>query len=99
MHRREKPDFLSYNRSAYCSIKKVVLSFEERIKNAQFKYVFLSYNNEGLMTPELIKQVMQRYGMYDLATTTYKRFKADKTERRSHKATSTTEYLHILEKQ
>ena len=28
----------------------------------------------------------------------YQRFKADKTENRNHKADSTIEYLHILEK-
>lgn len=87
-----------YNRSSYCSKVKVVETFEELIKKARFKYLFLSYNNEGLMPPEIIKNVMERYGTYDLATTNYKRFKADKTEKRNHKATHTTEYLHILEK-
>lgn len=87
-----------YNRSAYCSRVTVVNRFDALIKNARFKHLFLSYNNEGLMPPETIKTVMERYGKYDLATTTYKRFKADKTEKRNHKANQTTEYLHILEK-
>lgn len=88
----------AYNKSSYCSKKTVALSFEELVKNAQFKYVFLSYNNEGLMSPEVIKYVMEQYGTYGLVTTTYQRFKADKTASRNHKASSTTEYLHILEK-
>lgn len=87
-----------YNRSPYCSRVKVVETFEELIKKSHFKYLFLSYNNEGLMPPEIIKNVMERYGTYDIATTNYRRFKADKTEKRNHKATHTTEYLHILEK-
>ena len=41
---------------------------------------------------------MQKYGKYDLATTDYQRFKADKTENRNHKAAETVEFLHILEK-
>ncbi|WP_311195818.1 hypothetical protein [Antarcticibacterium sp. 1MA-6-2] len=41
---------------------------------------------------------MEQFGKYDLATTEYQRFKADKTESRNHTATATTEYLHILEK-
>jgi adenine-specific DNA-methyltransferase len=69
------------------------------IKNANFKYIFLSYNNEGLMTESEVKGIMSTYGKYSLKTTDYQRFKADKTENRNHKATSTVEYLHILEKQ
>ena len=87
-----------YNKSAYSSKNEVANAFEELIKNAQFKTVFLSYNNEGLMPPVHLKKIMSRYGKYDLATTNYKRFKADKTNNRNHKATRTTEYLHILEK-
>jgi adenine-specific DNA-methyltransferase len=95
---RGKTGLRSYNKSAYSSKTAVVTAFEELIKNAQFKQVFLSYNNEGLMSPEVVKKIMSNYGKYDLATTTYQRFKADKTQNRNHKATSTTEYLHILEK-
>ncbi|RMB57972.1 modification methylase [Dokdonia sinensis] len=88
----------AYNKSAYCSKVKVEEAFESLIKNAQFKYIFLSYNNEGLMSSEVIRSTLEKYGRYDLATTTYQRFKADKTESRNHKASSTIEYLHILEK-
>jgi adenine-specific DNA-methyltransferase len=45
-----------------------------------------------------IKSMMSNYGKYDLITTNYQRFKADKEENRNHKANTTTEYLHILEK-
>ena len=50
------------------------------------------------MPAETVKAIMQRYGKYDLKTTEYQRFKADKTANRNHKATGTIEYLHILEK-
>ncbi|WP_299213042.1 DNA adenine methylase [uncultured Aquimarina sp.] len=87
-----------YERSNYCKKGEVALVFEELIRNAKFNYIFLSYNNEGLMAEKEIRQIMKRYGKYDLVTTAYQRFKADKTENRNHKATKTTEYLHILEK-
>jgi adenine-specific DNA-methyltransferase len=87
-----------YNRSSYCKKSEVTKSFEELIKNANFKYIFLSYNNEGLMSVEDVKNIMSRYGTYDLKTKEYQRFKADKTENRNHKANKTYEYLHILEK-
>lgn len=94
-----KTGLRNYYRSDYCKKNEVKNSFEELIKNANFKYLFLSYNNEGLMTEDEVKSVMSTYGKYSLKTTNYQRFKADKTENRNHKATSTVEYLHILEKQ
>jgi adenine-specific DNA-methyltransferase len=93
-----KTGLREYYRSSYCRTGEVKTSFELLLKNANFKYVFLSYNNEGLMPAVEIKQIMQQFGKYDLATTDYQRFKADKTENRNHTASATTEYLHILEK-
>lgn len=93
-----KTGLRNYNKSNFCSKNAVAKSFEELIKNAQFKYTFLSYNNEGLMNDIQIKSIMSKYGKYDLVTTDYQRFKADKEDNRNHKANSTTEYLHILEK-
>lgn len=93
-----KTGLRNYEKSNYCKKGEVTKSFEELIKNAQFQYVFLSYNNEGLMTEEEVKTIMKRYGKYSLKTKKYQRFKADKTENRKHKADATFEYLHILEK-
>ncbi|MDC9715630.1 MAG: DNA adenine methylase, partial [Gammaproteobacteria bacterium] len=92
-----KTGLRAYNRSQYCKKSTVAQQFEALIKNAQFKYIFLSYNNEGLMSSEVIKGIMKKYGRYDLTTTEYQRFKADSN--RFNKADKTTEYLHILEKQ
>lgn len=93
-----KTGLRSYKKSNYCGKNSVSKSFEELIKNAQFKYIFLSYNNEGLMSEKEIQSILSKYGQYDLVTTNYQRFKADKEENRNHKAKYTTEYLHILEK-
>ena len=93
-----KTGLREYNRSDYCKKGEVHKSFEELIKNANFKYIFLSYNNEGLMSEDEIRNVMTKYGKYSLETKEYQRFKADKTENRNHKADKTFEYLHILEK-
>lgn len=85
-------------KSAFCSKRTVADVFEELIKNAQFNYIFLSYNNEGLMPISLIKDIMSKYGKYTVYTTEYKRFRADKKENRNHKADETIEYLHCIEK-
>lgn len=88
-----------YKKSAYCRKPEVAKVFEDLIVSAKFKYIFLSYNNEGLMTSHEVSQIMSKYGVYDLTTIDYQRFKADKTQNRNHKASKTTEYVHILEKQ
>ena len=85
-----------YNRSSYCRKAEVHNSFEDLIKNANFQYIFLSYNNEGLMSENEVKNIMSKYGKYNIVKKEYQRFKADKN--RKHKANSTYEYLHILKK-
>lgn len=91
-----KTGLCDYKKSKYCSVNTVREEFESVIKNANFKYIFLSYNNEGLMPCSVIKKILSKYGHYDLAQTKYQRFKADSN--RANKANSTVEYLHILEK-
>lgn len=93
-----KTGLRSYKKSDYCSKPKVAKTFEELISRARFKYIFLSYNNEGLMPLQQIREIMQKYGRYDVVSKNYQRFKADSTGNRNHKASSTQEYLHILEK-
>jgi len=88
-----------YYKSPYCRKKEVLERFSELIANAQFEYIFLSYNNEGLMQKEQIEAIMSRYGEYSLVTKEYQRFKADKNENRKHKASKTYEYLHILKRE
>jgi adenine-specific DNA-methyltransferase len=93
-----KTGLRDYKRSKYCVKKYAAQELNALLKNAKFKYIFLSYNNEGLMSANEIKTIMLTYGKYYVMEKKYQRFKADKTENRNHKASSTKEYLHILEK-
>ena len=86
-------------KSKYCSKRTLESEFENLIANANFKYIFLSYNNEGLMDVKTIKKIMSKYGFYKCFTQTYKRFKADKDENRNISGSETTEYLHCLIKE
>lgn len=86
-------------KSAFCSKKTVASAFDELIAHADFPYIFLSYNNEGLMSLETISEIMSKYGAYSCYTKEYRRFKADKDENRNIAADSTTEYLHCLIKE
>jgi len=84
-----------YYKSSYCKKNDVKEAFYDLVKNANFRYIFLSYNNEGLMSKEDIKDIMNEFGKYSLIVKEYKRFKADRLEKKEKK---TEEYLHILEK-
>ncbi len=84
----------NYQKSSFCSRAKILNAFENLIKTARFKYIFLSYNNEGLMSETEIGNILKKYGAYSLITKTYMRFKAD--NKRAHKAAHTKECLHIL---
>lgn len=91
-----KTGLRDYTKSKYCSKSTVKEEFEYLIKNSKFEYIFLSYNNEGLMSVNDIERIMRKYGHYDLVQTEYQRFKADSN--RLNKSNSTIEYLHILRK-
>jgi modification methylase nlaIII len=83
-------------KSKFCSKPQVNQVFEELISNADFKYIFLSYKDEGLMKLEDIKRILEKYGEYRCFATNYKRFKSDKDKNRNYKKSSTIEYLHCL---
>lgn len=87
----------SEQKSVFCVKNKVEEAFAELIKNAEFKYIFLSYNNEGLMSFDTIEKIMKKYGKYKVYMKQYRRFKADNT--RDCKSYSTIEYLHCLIKE
>lgn len=89
----------SSQKSLFCSKRTVDKTFDDLISHADFKYIFLSYNNEGLMSLDTIKDIMSKYGKYTCYTKDYRRFKADKDENRQIAADSTTEYIHCLIKE
>lgn len=86
----------SNQKSDYCKKSEVLKSFDELVQNIDAKYIFLSYNDEWLMTFEEIKGIMSKRWEYWVLTKNYKRFKADKTENRNHKKDSVVEYLHYV---
>ena len=83
-------------KSLYCSKPQAIKAFKDLILQAKAKYIFLSYNNEGIMSVDDIKKIMSLRGKYGYFTKKYNRFKADKTESRDFKASRTVEYLHYV---
>lgn len=81
-------------KSLYCSKTKVKEAFSDLINRTKAKYIFLSYNNEGLLSFNDIKEIMSRKGRYGFFKQEYSRFKAD--SKRSYSADMTIEYLHYV---
>jgi len=84
-----------YYKSKFCKKAEVARVFRELIKNAQFKYIFLSYNNEGLMSPLEIRDILCEFGKYSVVSTPYKRYKSSNLKA----SKETQEFIHILEKE
>ena len=93
---RGKTGLREYEKSNWCKKAKVANELETLIKNAKFEWIFLSYNDEGLLSLEQIRAIFEKYGTYSLKSQKHQRFKADSN--RTHKQDSTIEYLHILHK-
>ncbi len=83
-------------KSLYCSRSQVKNAFKDLILKAKTRYIFLSYNNEGLMTLDDVKEIMSLRGKYGYFTKEHNRFKADKAENRNYKTNKTVEYLHYV---
>lgn len=80
--------------SQFSSKLKASKALEELISNAKFKYIFMSYNDEGILTFEEIKSVFEKYGSYEIKAKKYKKFNSGSGIDRD----SVFEFLHILTK-
>ena len=80
--------------SKFNSRRNALDALEDIIKNAKFKYIFLSYNDEGIMKIDDIKKIMEKYGIYKRYEKNHKRYKASKDKEILKK--TTIEYLHVL---
>lgn len=90
-----KTGLREYTKSAYCKKAQVKEALRELIRDAKFKYIFMSYNNEGLLTLEEIREVFSEFGTYEVAQREYNRFSSHTGEEKQ----KTTEYIHILTKE
>jgi len=87
-------------KSDFCMKRRALPAFEEMVRKTSARYVFLSYNSEGIMGKDEILQTMGEYGEVDLMTRDYQRFRADvDRENRVYKADQVQEYLFCLSKQ
>lgn len=83
-----------YPRSRYCKPKAAREAMEHLIRSARAKHILLSYNDEGLLSLEDVKSILDKRGETVTFQTNYNRFKADNG--RAYKRNSTVEYIHYV---
>ena len=83
-------------KSKYCLKKDAAGALEELVKNAKFRYLLLSYNDEGIIPLDEIERIFSKYGKYKRYERQHKRYKSDNN--RKYLKDSTIEYIHCLEK-
>lgn len=84
-----------YNRSDYAKRQNASVALENLISKSRFKWIFMSYNNEGLIADRDIESMFSKYGQYSVKIQEHKRYKSNK---RNPQAALVNEYIHILEK-
>lgn len=73
-------------KSRYCQKNRVFKAFAELIENAKTRYIFLSYNDEGLMSEKEIKAILSRRGSVSIFRKTHRRYRSinqDDSDRRT----------------
>ena len=83
-----------YKRSKYCSKKHIYQTLYELIQKANFSYIFMSYSDDGILTPQQIEEIFSHFGRYYCVTKQHIRYKNYAKKERTY----ITEYLHILKK-
>lgn len=89
-----KTGLRAYSTSNYCRKKEAAKALAALIGSADFRYIFLSYNNEGLIAIDTIRAIMERYGKYAVSCIPYTKFKSQGTQPKA----TTMEYIHVLSK-
>ena len=84
----------SVGKSLWCCKDKCIDEFKYLIENTRANIIVLSYNNEGHMKHNEIKDICEIYGKYTYYKKLTKRFKCSK----NNENIEVYEYLHVLEK-
>jgi adenine-specific DNA-methyltransferase len=83
-----------YQGSLYCGAKSARTALEQLIRSARCKHIFVSYNDEGILSLSEVQEILALRGRPKTFQRTYNRFKADNG--RAYKRDKTVEYLHYV---
>lgn len=85
-----------YYKSPFCSKVKCVDAMKQLLNNLDYKHIFISYNDEGIIPMQKMQDMCTDAGEYELIQVDYQRFKSD--GKREQKQDSTVEYLHYIKR-
>lgn len=83
-----------YPRSRYCRAGQVENAFEHLVRSARTSHILVSYNDEGLMPLDRIRQILALRGEPRTYARDYNRYKADNG--RAYRRVGTVEYVHYV---
>lgn len=86
---------VSWNKSEY-NTNKAEESFINLIENTKAKFIVISYNNEGIISVERIKEILYKYGKLTTKEIVYNTFRGSRNLRKRDIYTS--EYFFILKR-
>ena len=86
----------NWNRSNYNKSQKALQSLTELVGGIKAKYVLISFNSEGFITIEQMKEMLKKLGKLQVLETKYNTFRGSRNlnSREIH----VKEYLYLLEK-
>jgi len=59
-------------------------AFADLIRNADVKYILMSYNNEGIIPNEFIHEILEKKGKVKVYNQTYRRFRTERDHEKRH---------------
>lgn len=83
----------SYYKSGFCQKANVRDEFHALFRTLKCKHVFLSYNDEGILSHDELRHLLSQYGRVTLHSKPYKKFKAQSSVQRA----CVNEYLWIID--
>ena len=86
----------NWNRSTYNKNKKSLQALTELVENIKAKYILISFNSEGFINTEQMKEMLKNYGKLKVLETNYNAFRGSRNL--SNRNIHVKEYLYLLEK-
>ncbi len=86
----------SWNRSSYNKAKDASNALEDLVSKIKAKYVLISFNSEGFMSTDDMKNMLKKYGKVSMNECEYNTFRGSRNLQNRSK--HVTEFLFLLEK-
>jgi adenine-specific DNA-methyltransferase len=86
----------NWKRSDYNKSHKALQSLTELVEEIKAKYVLISFNSEGFITVEQMKEMLEKIGKFQVLETKYNTFRGSRNL--NNREIHVKEYLYLLEK-